>query len=207
MRFFYCVTLHQPQMELELPATKVTYKLPEILDISEVQTIIKAAAGNIMHKTLLMVAYSAGLRVSEVVRLKPADISRARMTLHIRDTKNSIERYVILSPVVLEQLDAYWRHCKFKDYIFPGKKDDGHITTSVASYIYYKAKETAGIKKPGGIHGLRHAYATHSLESGTDLFRIKVLLGHKSIHSTVRYLSFSPNKDSNIKSPIDQLSL
>jgi len=91
-------------MELELPATKVIYKLPEILDTSEVQAIIKAAVGNIMHKTLLMVTYSAGLRVSEVVRLKPVDICHKRMTLHIRDTKNGMDRYVILSPIVLEQL-------------------------------------------------------------------------------------------------------
>lgn len=192
-------------MALELPATKVTYKLPEILSVSEVQAIIKAT-GNIMHKTLLMVIYSAGLRVSEVVRLKPTDISRERMTLHIRDTKNGRDRFVILSPVVLEQLCIYWQQCKFKEYIFPGKQGD-HITVSAASKIYRKTKKIAGIKKPGGIHALRHAFATHSLESGTDLFRIKMLLGHRSIHSTVRYLSFSPNKDNNIKSPIDQLSL
>lgn len=192
-------------MELELPATKVTYKLPEILDISEVQAIIKAAAGNIMHKTLLMVTYSAGLRVSEVVRLRLTDICRKRMTLHIRDTKNGMDRYVILSPMVLTQLDIYWQHCKFKDYVFPGMKGT-HIATGTAGRIYREAKSIAGVKKSGGIHGLRHAYATHSLELGTDLFKIKVLLGHKSIHSTVRYLSFVPNKDSNIKSPIDQLS-
>jgi len=193
-------------MELELPATKVTYKLPEILDTSEVQAIIKAATGNIMHKTLLMVTYSAGLRVSEVVRLKSIDICRKRMTLHIRETKNGMDRYVILSPMVLAQLDIYWRHCKFKDYVFPGMKNGTHITTGTAGRIYREAKTIAGIKKPGGIHSFRHAYATHSLESGTDLFRIKMLLGHKSIHSTVRYLYFVPNKDSNIKSPIDQLS-
>lgn len=196
-------------MELQLRKTKVTHKLPEILSAKEVQAIIKAAAGNIKHKTLLMITYSAGLRVSEVVRLKFSDIDKERMTLHIRDTKNGRDRFVILSPVVLEQLRTYWVHCKFKEtknYIFLGKGGN-HITTSVASHMYYKAKETAGIKKPAGIHGLRHAYATHSLELGTDLFKIKTLLGHMSVNSTVRYLSFVPNKDSNIKSPIDQLSL
>jgi len=192
-------------MELELPATKVIYKLPEILSATEVQAIIKAT-DNIKHKTLLMVIYSAGLRVSEAARLKLADIDNKRMTIHIRCSKNGKSRLVILSPVVLEQLRAYWRYCEFKDYIFPGKGND-HITTSAISTIYKKAKKTAEIKKLGGIHALRHAFATHSLESGTDLFVIKQLLGHASIHSTVRYLSFIPNKNSNIRSPIDQLSI
>jgi site-specific recombinase XerD len=192
-------------MKLELPTTKVTYKLPSILSIDEVQSIIKAA-GNIRHKLLLIILYGAGLRVSEAVNLRISDIDSKRMTLHIRGGKNGKDRFAILSPVVLKHLRAYWNHYKFTDYIFPGK-GASHITTGVAYGIYKKAKKLAGVKKPGGTHAMRHGFAVHSLEAGTDLFIIKQLLGHSSIHSTVRYLSFSPCKDKNVKSPIDQLSI
>jgi len=192
-------------MKLELPTTKVTYKLPSILSADEVQSIIKATV-NIKHKLLLIILYGAGLRVSEAVKLRIADIDSKRMTLHIRRSKNGKDRFAMLSPVVLEHLRVYWKSCKFTDYIFHGKGAN-HITAGAVYSIYQKAKELAGVKKPGGTHALRHAFATHSLESGTDLFVIKQLLGHASIHSTVRYLSFSPCKDKNVKSPIDQLSI
>lgn len=192
-------------MELELPVSKVSYKLPEILSFAEVQAIIKAA-DNLKYKTILMVIYGAGLRVSEAARLKLTDIDSQRMTLHIRQSKNGKSRLVILSPVVLEQLRLYWRNCKFQDYIFPGK-NGGHISISAISTSYKNAKHHAEVKKSGGIHALRHAFATHLLESGTNLFAIKQLLGHSSIHSTVRYLSFVPNPDSKIKLPIDQLGV
>ena len=192
-------------MKLELPTTKVTYKLPSILSIDEVQNIIKSTE-NIKHKLLLIILYGAGLRVSEAVNLRITDIDSKRMTLHIRCGKNGKDRFAMLSPVVLGRLRAYWKSCEFNDYIFPGKGTN-HITTSYVYNIYQKAKELAGVKKPGGTHMLRSAFATHSLESGTDLFIIKQLLGHSSIHSTVRYLSFSPCKDKNVKSPIDQLSI
>jgi site-specific recombinase XerD len=129
------------------------------------------------------------------------------MTLHIRCSKNGKDRYVTLSPVVLKQLRTYWRHCKFTDYIFPGQNGSGHITRSAATLVYKEAKERAGVKKIGGIHALRHAFATHMLESGIDLFIIKQLLGHSSVSSTTRYLRFVPCKDKNVKSPIDQLSI
>lgn len=193
-------------MKLELPATKVIYKLPSILSANEVQQIIKAT-GNIKHKTLLILIYGAGLRVSEAVNLRIKDIDSERMTLHIRCSKNKKDRYVILSPVVHKHLRSYWNHCRFTDYIFPGQNANQPMTTSTAGQIYQRAKERAKIKKQGGIHALRHAFATHMLEAGVDLFIIKELLGHSSIHSTVRYLRFVPGKDISIKSPIDQLSI
>lgn len=205
LRFFYCFTLKSPLIKLELPTTRVTYKLPSILSSNEVQRIIKST-GNIKHKTLLLTIYGAGLRVSEAVNLRMGDIDSERMTLHIRCCKNRKDRLVILSPIFLEYLRSYWRHCKFKDYVFPGNDLGKHITTSTAAQIYKRAKEHAKINKPGGIHALRHAFATHMLESGVDLFFIKELLGHSSIHSTVRYLMFSPGRNKNIKLPIDQLS-
>jgi len=193
-------------MKLELPTTKVTYKLPEILSSAEVQCLIKAT-GNIKHKTLLMVIYGSGLRVSEAVNLRISDVDKSRMTLHIRNCKNRRDRYVILSPVVYTALQKYWKFCKFDDYIFPGQKSKQPLSTSSAGVIFRKAKKRADIKKVGGIHALRHAFATHMLEAGEDLFVIKRLLGHSSIHSTVRYLSFVPDRGTKVKSPIEQLNI
>jgi len=207
LRFFYCVTLRQPLRKLEIPTTKVTYKLPSILSPDEVQRIIKAA-GNLKHRTLLMVIYSAGLRVSEAVNLRLRDIDSQRMTLHIHCGKGGKDRYVILSPVVYQALRHYWRVCRFNDYIFPNPKDPSKpLSTSSAMRIFKSAKSLAGVTKEGGIHSMRHAFATHLLESGADLFAIKEWLGHSSIQSTVRYLDFVPHRHKNLHSPIDQLSL
>lgn len=131
-------------MRLELPTTRVTYKLPEILSQSEVQGIIQAA-GNIKHKTLLMVIYGSGLRVSEAVNLKVSDIDKFRMTLHIRNCKNRRDRYVILSPVVYKALCEYWKFCKFEDYVFPGQKKDEPLASGTAGTLFKKAKQRAGI--------------------------------------------------------------
>jgi site-specific recombinase XerD len=207
LRFFYCITLRQPLFKLSLPATKVTYKLPDILSANEVQQIIKAVF-NIKYRTLLMVIYSAGLRVSEAVNLKISDIDSDRMTLHIRCAKGGKDRYVILSPVVYQALCDYWKACKFKDYVFPSAKNvNKPLSTHRASQIFKDAKRKTGITKSGGIHGLRHGFATHLLESGADIFAIKTLLGHSSIQSTVRYLDFVPNRHQNLISPIDRLEL
>ena len=193
-------------MKLELPTTKVTYKLPEILSADEVQRIIKAT-GNIKHKALLMIIYGAGLRVSEAVRLTLQDIDSDRKTLHIRHCKNRQERYVILSSKMHDILQQYWKSCPFKEAIFPSQHTGKAMTTSTAAAIYKQAKARAGVTKAGGIHGLRHAFGTHMLEAGEDIFTIKKLLGHSSIHSTVRYLRFVPDKNTKVKSPIELLEL
>lgn len=207
LRFFYCTTLRQPLFKLNLPTTKVIYKLPDILSANEVQRIIKGV-GNIKYRTLLMVIYGAGLRVSEAVNLQMKDIDSDRMTLHIREAKGGKDRYVILSPVVYRALRDYWKACSFKIYVFPSKNDfNKPLSTQRALQIFKSAKAHAGITKQGGIHGLRHAFATHLLEAGTDIFAIKSLLGHASIQSTVRYLDFVPNRHANLVSPIDLLSL
>jgi integrase/recombinase XerD len=207
LRFFYCITLRQPLFKLNLPATKVTYKLPDILSAKEVERIIKAV-GNIKYRTLLMVIYSAGLRVSEAVNLRILDIDKDRMTLHIRCAKGGKDRYVILSPVVYSALRDYWKVCKFKEYVFPSHNNPNKpLSTHRISQIFKIAKVQAGITKSGGIHGLRYAFATHLLESGADIFAIKALLGHASIQSTVRYLDFVPNRHQNLLSPIDSLKL
>jgi integrase/recombinase XerD len=205
LRFFYCITLRQPLFKLNLPATKVTYKLPDILSPQEVERIIKAA-GNIKHRTLLMLIYSAGLRVSEALSLRISDIDRERMTLHIREGKGGKDRYVILSPIVYQALRDYWKACRFKDYLFVNQHNKP-LSANWAWQLFKSAKLKAGVTKVGGIHSFRHAFATHLLESGADLFAIKSLLGHSSIQSTIRYLDFVPNRHQHLNSPIDQLKL
>lgn len=207
LRFFYMITLRQPLRKLDLPATKVTYKLPSILSADEVKRIIQAT-GNLKQRTLLMVIYGAGLRVSEAVKLRINDIDRARMTLHIRCSKGGKDRYVVLSPVVLRALICFWKNCPFDDYIFTSQRTSGKpMTTANAAHIFKLSKAKAGVTKAGGIHSLRHAFATHLLELGTDIFAIKEWLGHASIQSTVRYLAFVPSRYAQIQSPIEHLNL
>lgn len=207
LRFFYCVTLRQPLRKLDLPTTKVTYKLPSILSADEVKRIIQAT-GNIKHRALLITIYGAGLRVSEAVNLRLNDIDGERKTLHIRCGKGGKDRYVILSPVVYQALKDYWRACHFEDYVFPNNQNANvPLSTASAAKIFKTAKATAEIKKEGGIHAMRHAFATHLLESGADIFAIKELLGHASIHSTVRYLAFVPGRHKDLTMPIDKIVL
>lgn len=207
LRFFYCVTLRQPLRKLDLQTTKVTYKLPSILSADEVKRIIQAT-DNIKHRTLLITIYGAGLRVSEAVNLRMDDIDGKRKTLHIRCGKGGKDRYVILSSVVYQALKEYWCACRFEDFVFPNHQNaHKSLSTASAAKIFKTAKARADIKKDGGIHSMRHAFATHLLESGADIFAIKELLGHASIHSTVRYLAFVPGRHKNLKLPIDQLAL
>jgi integrase/recombinase XerD len=154
-----------------------------------------------------MVIYGTGLRVSEALNLKIADIDRDRQTLHIRNTKNRRERYVPLSPILLQALTNYWRFYRFNDYVFPGSQQGKPLSKTSVAKLFKAAKKAAGIKKDGGIHSLRHSFAVHTLETGADLIMIKRLLGHRSIHSTVRYCEFSPNHDKRFQSPLDALTL
>ena len=126
--------------------------------------------------------------------------------MHIRNAKGRKDRYVILSPRVHQALRDYWKVCRFSDYVFTSKNNIP-LSTHRAAQIFKSAKLKANVTKPGGIHSLRHAFATHLLESGADIFAIKSLLGHASIQSTVRYLDFVPHRHQNLSSPIEQLKL
>jgi site-specific recombinase XerD len=207
LRFFYCITLRQPLRKIDLPTTKVKEKLPSILSVNEVERILQATS-NIKHRALLMVIYSAGLRVAEAVNLRMKDIDSDRMTLHIRDSKGGKDRLVILSPVVRKVLRQYWKACHFDDYIFPNNKDNHKpLSKTRILQIFKEAKALAGVTKEGSIHLLRRSFATHMLEQGVDLFTIKTLLGHSCIQSTVRYLVFIPNKQNPLPSPIESFKL
>lgn len=187
----------------DLPRPKKPSKLPVILAEEEVVSLLKGTM-NIKHRALLMAAYSAGLRVSELVNLKTTDIDSKRMTIHIREGKGKKDRMVPLSKLLLETLRAYYKEHRPKHYLFEGENGGAYCTRS-AQKILHEAKKKAGIWKVGSIHSLRHSYATHLLEGGTDIRYIQTFLGHNNLKTTMRYTHVSRIKVENIGSPLDKL--
>ena len=220
LKFFYEVVLNRKMVAINLPRKKEPQKLPDILSPGEVGRIIKSTL-NLKHRTLLIIIYGAGLRASEAAGLSVKDIDSQRSMIHIREGKGKKDRYVMLSPFMLSSLRYYWKQCRLRtskdklpnknsvtehDFIFLNQSGDPISASSIGA-IYKRSKKMAGIKKQGGVHALRHAFATHALEAGADLYAIKQLLGHSSITSTVRYLRMTDKTLQSIKSPVDQLNL
>ena len=205
-RFLYHITLGRERTEFCIPAAKPSQRLPEILSRQEVQRLLNAN-GNRKHRALLMTTYAAGLRVSEVVALQLTDLDAARSSLRIQQGKGAKDRYSLLSPRLLEELRAYWREDRPVRWLFPARGGQKPLDISSAQKIYYAAKQRAGITKQGGIHALRHAFATHLLEAGTDLHTIQRLLGHGHISSTMRYLHLARPTLMAHGSPLDLLEL
>jgi len=217
LKFFYKhVVTNKNIVVVNLPRHKEPQKLPDILSRTEVTQIINVTK-NIMHRAVLILTYGAGLRASEAALLTVRDIDSARSVIHIRSGKGKKDRYVTLSPVTLYTLRDYWKRCRLtssgsnlptqnQDLVFVNQSG-GPLSASSVAAIYKKSKRLAGIKKQGGVHSLRHAYATHALESGADIFIIKQQLGHSSISSTVRYLHMTDKSHQAFKSPIEKLSL
>jgi integrase/recombinase XerD len=206
VRFFYRITLGQNETEFCLPRPKVPQRLPEILSREEIERLF-AVTTNLKHRVLLMTTYSAGLRVSEVARLKVSDIDSQRMTLRVDQGKGAKDRYTLLSKRLLSELRRYWQAYRPREWLFPLRDGRGPIDPRSAQKIYYHAKEKAGIRKRSGIHGLRHAFATHLLEAGVDLHRIQRLLGHGHITTTMRYFHLAQRHLESTASPLDLLTL
>ena len=172
------------------------------LSQEEVERILNACS-NLKHYTLLLTVYSAGLRVSEVVKLQPIHIERSRKMIRIEQGKGRKDRYTVLSATLLKTLENYWQTYRPGRWIFPGKTRDRHITIDSAQQIYYKAKLKAGVERGKGIHTLRHSFATHLLEQGTRTYVLQQMLGHKSIRTTAKYLHISNEAISQVVSPAD----
>ncbi len=206
LRFFYTKILSMDAESLNMPPYKKVNKLPEILSTDEVERLL-CAVTNQKHRTVLMSAYAAGLRLSEIVNLKLGDIDSKRMMIHVKQGKGSKDRYTILSKRLLEQLRIYWKGYRPSEWLFSGRKPGQPISPSTAAAIYYNAKDKAGIKKGKGIHTLRHCFATHLLEAGVDLRTIQVLMGHSSIMTTIIYLKVSRKRLSSVQSPLDLLNI
>ncbi len=206
LQFFYGVTLGRNSMRLAIPPRKSEKRLPEILSAEEVSSLF-AATNNIKHRVLLQTAYSAGLRVSELVHLKITNIDPNRMMIRVEQGKGNKDRYTLLSPRLLQELRDYWRKHRPALWLFPGRTPGLPLDRSSASRVFGAAKEKAGIHKVGGIHSLRHAFATHLLEAGVDVRTIQILMGHKSILSTMRYLQLTRKKLGATRNPLDLLTI
>ena len=209
IRFFYFRVLKRSCRPDDFFYPKVPRRLPVVLSKEEVERMIDTA--NLLHRTLLMTLYSTGMRRAELTRLKVSDIDRERMVIHIRQGKGGKDRDVPLSPKLLETLREYWRWKKPKEYLFPcgiGRPAKGEHLTSKAVYHACKgAARRAGIQKNIGPHSLRHSFATHLLESGADLYTIKLYLGHSDIRDTEIYLHLSQRHLHACPNPLDALAV
>ena len=204
LRFLYKVTLKRAWVDAEIPLPKKPFILPVILSREEVAHFLESIA-SFKHRTLLMTAYAAGLRVSEVTRLQLTDIDSQRMMIRVDQGKGRKDRYVMLSPQLLEILRAYWQATRPKQWLFPGDILGRPITTGAVEQACQKARRVSGLKKPITPHSLRHGFATHLLEAGTDVRTIQLLMGHRSLATTSRYLKVATSTVCATTSPFDCL--
>jgi site-specific recombinase XerD len=206
LRFFYVKTLKRAFLLSDIPFSRQPQQLPLILSQEEVARILTVPP-HLKSRALLMTIYAAGLRRSEVARLRVNDIDSARMTITVHQGKGQKDRVVMLSPVLLQTLRQYWRHTKPKQWLFPGENPDQPISDNDIFGVFHNAVRRAGITKKVSPHSLRHCFATHLLESGTDLRTIQILMGHRSLKTTARYLHVSQQQVRTIASPLDSLNL
>jgi len=205
LRFVYKVSLKKNwHFEEVIPAPKMPQKLPVVLSPEEVLRFLESI-NSTKHRAILTTCYAAGLRISEAVCLKTTDIDSQRMVIHVDQGKGQKDRYVMLSPVLLEVLRAWWRVNKPLHWLFPGDLPGQHITTFPVLWACHKARKISGIRKVITPHSLRHGFAVHLLESGTDVRSIQLLLGHRSLATTARYLRIATSKVCSTSSPLDLL--
>jgi len=205
-RFLYGKVLRRPQARFDIPMAKIAKTLPRVLSRDEVSRLF-AAAPNLRARTLLMTTYAAGLRVSEVCALQLADIESAsdRMCLKVRQGKGGKDRYTMLSPQLLQTLRSYWQLCRPRVWLFPNPTGTGPIDHKTAQRLYGVARDRAGLGREGGIHTLRHCFATHLLESGVDIHTIQRLLGHGHVSTTMRYFHLAQSRLTGTASPLELL--
>ncbi len=204
INFFFREVVRR-KVELRVPM-KRSGRLPEPLSREEVARLLDAAE-NQKHRVLMMTAYSAGLRVSELVRLKPQDIHSDRMLIRVNQGKGRKDRYTLLSQRLLGELRAYWRESHPELWLFPNQTCTDHMPTCTPARAFYRLKQRAAITHGRGIHTLRHSFATHLLEAGVDLRTIQILMGHTSLNTTVKYLHVTEKHLEQTKSPLDLLRL
>jgi integrase/recombinase XerD len=207
LRFFYEVTLDRKGMPQRIPFAREPRKLPIVLSVEEVLRFLQAIP-NLKSRTALITVYAVGLRVSEVVRLKVrGDIDSARMVIRIEQGKGAQDRYVMLSPQLLAILRAYYRLARPRHWLFPGQTEERPMSPTMLQEACRSARQTAGLSKRVTVHTLRHSFATHLLENGTDLRVIQALLGHAQLSTTQLYTQVATHLIRKIESPLDRLSL
>ncbi|MCK4548943.1 MAG: tyrosine-type recombinase/integrase [Candidatus Krumholzibacteria bacterium] len=204
LKFFYGKILKKKLVIEELPRPKKDIKLPAVLNEKEVSRLF-AAVRNRKHLAILMLIYSSGMRVGEVVRLRPEDIDSERRLIRVRGGKGKKDRYTVLSDVALEVIRSYYRAWKPEKFLFAGSRKGSHLSTRSVQNAVSAARERAGILKQFSTHVLRHSFATHLLESGTDLRYIQDMLGHKSVRTTQIYTHVTRRDIARIVSPLDRM--
>lgn len=203
LRLFYGELLKWEQPRFSIPPRPRRKRLPMLLSVQEVQRLIDAT-GNPKHRTLLMTVYGAGLRVSEVVALKPRHIESSRMMIRVEQGKGQKDRYTLLPKRLLRELRAYYALYRPDQYLFFGRAKDRPMPVNSAQKAFYLAKKRAGITQGRGIHTLRHCFATHLMDMGVDIYVIKHMMGHSAIKTTSAYLHTSRQKIANVISPLDR---
>ncbi len=204
LKLLYRTTLSKKWVVDDVVSPKQQKKLPVVLSPDEVTQFFEAIPG-LKHRAILMTAYAAGLRVSEVVALRIDDIDSRRMVIRLRQAKGQKDRYTLLSPRLLAVLRAYWKADRPTQYLFPGNVPDRPITARTVEKACRDAREAAGLGKHVTVHTLRHSFATHLLEAGTDIRIIQVLLGHRNIRTTAVYTHVSAATLQATQSPLDRL--
>jgi site-specific recombinase XerD len=205
LRFFYGVTLGRPEIPERIAYAREPSRLPLVLSADEVVRFLEAVPG-LRNRAALTTAYAAGLRVSEVVALKIPDIDSGRMLIRVEQGKGGKDRYVMLSAQLLDILRTYWRLARPQHWLFPGRAEQP-IEPSVLHAACRSASRAAGLDKRVTVHTLRHSFATHLLEGGTDIRIIQVLLGHHNLSTTARYTQVASTTIARTASPLDRLSL
>ncbi len=204
LKFVYCTTLGRKEIVEGIPRPKVARTLPIVLSMEEIEQFFDGIR-SLKHRAILMTAYAAGLRVSEVISLQVADIDSKRMMIRVDQGKGRKDRYVMLSTHLLTILREYWRAARPNRYLFPGTGKSGHITQPSVDSACKTARRRSGLTKKISLHTLRHSFATHLLENGTDVRTIQILLGHRSLKTTAIYMHVSQSTLQNTKSPLDIL--
>ena len=206
LKFFYTTTLDREWDIRKLPRLKKQSKLPVVLAPQEINAIFLVTT-NLKHKAILMAIYSAGLRVSEAAHLKISDIDSQRMQIRIRSGKGNKDRYCMLSQTLLGVLRKYWYAYQPSEWLFPSVEKDKPLSSRSIQRMFKKSLELAGIHKETGVHCLRHSFATHLLELGTDIYAIQRLMGHTNIKTTSIYIHVQEQKVLSIVSPLDRIQI
>lgn len=203
-RFLYEEVLKCPAHEFSIPPRGRSGTRPGVLSREEVERIIDAPRG-IKHRAILAMTYGSGLRVSEAVRVRIADVDRGRMMLRVVQGKGRKDRYTVLSRRALSLLEDVWRRNRPVEFFFTGPDRIHPICVGTAQAVYYEALRRSGVRRVGGIHVLRHCFATHLMEAGTDIYTIRRWMGHTSLVTTGRYMHVTAEHLATVKSPLDTL--
>jgi len=203
IRFFYRHVLGQQDLALRVPA-KRSGRLPEPLSRGEIARLLEAAE-NRKHRVMLMTAYGGGLRVSELVCLKPRDIHSERMLIRVDQGKGRKDRYTLLSPRLLQELRTYWLEFRPQTWLFEGRQAGLHLAAATAQKFFHRAKDRSGIRHGHGIHCLRHSFATHLMEAGVPLPVVQRLMGHTRLTTTSKYLHVTSQYLGKVRSPLELL--